>query len=262
MQNCQFSHERLNEEGIKEFIKANEDFLRETKNKYGRTNMDEFFNEYIKGKDGVEEEYVMLPDFIKKEDKEKENKENNDKVPLGLIVMSNNTKILNELKLFYNMQNYQILQNKTNNNNIYFYNRTISQNIMTTNNNTINNRINNFCNINNNNNQSLSLQRNKSQNMKNNKYNYEKETIKEDIINNDNRDKKNVNVNTIVDKNKKDEKEGKHIIDNNGTKSLLNEEKNGKKEEKKEEKKGISSVEINPFMNPLLISNNDINNLF
>ena len=72
-QNCPFSHERLDEGGIKEFIRANEDFLRETKNKYGRTNMDEFYDKYIKEKEGSEE-FVMLPDFIKKEDKEKEKK--------------------------------------------------------------------------------------------------------------------------------------------------------------------------------------------
>ena len=73
-QNCPFSHERLDMEGIKEFIKANEDFLRETKNKYGRTNMDEFYNEYLKEKEGGGDEFIMMPDFIKKEDEEKEKK--------------------------------------------------------------------------------------------------------------------------------------------------------------------------------------------
>ena len=70
-QNCPFSHERLDQEGIKEFIINNEDFLKDTKNKYGRTNLDEFYNAYIKEKQGSEE-YIMVPEFIKNEDKEKE----------------------------------------------------------------------------------------------------------------------------------------------------------------------------------------------
>ena len=112
-QNCPFSHERLDMEGIKEFIKANEDFLRETKNKYGRTNMDEFYNEYLKEKEGGGDEFIMMPDFIKKEDEEKEKeKENNkDKIPLGILVMSNNNKIINEIKNFYNISNIQKLNN-------------------------------------------------------------------------------------------------------------------------------------------------------
>ena len=112
-QNCPFSHERLDMEGIKEFIKANEDFLRETKNKYGRTNMDEFYNEYLKEKEGGGDEFIMMPDFIKKEDEEKEKeKENNkDKIPLGILVMSNNNKIINEIKNFYHISNMQKLNN-------------------------------------------------------------------------------------------------------------------------------------------------------
>ena len=95
-QNCPFSHERLDQEGIKEFIINNEDFLKETKNKYGRTNLDEFYNAYIKEKEGEpEEQYIMMPEFIKKEDKEKEKEINdiNKKIPLGFVVMCNNNKI-------------------------------------------------------------------------------------------------------------------------------------------------------------------------
>ena len=123
-QNCPFSHERLDMEGIKEFIKANEDFLRETKNKYGRTNMDEFYNEYLKEKEGGGDEFIMMPDFIKKEDEEKEKeKENNkDKIPLGILVMSNNNKIINEIKNFYNISNIQKLNNHN------YFNFNLNQN--------------------------------------------------------------------------------------------------------------------------------------
>ena len=76
-QNCPFSHERLDQEGIKEFIISNEDFLKDTKNKYGRTNLDEFYNAYIKEKEGGNDQYIMMPEFIKQEDKDKE-KENNE----------------------------------------------------------------------------------------------------------------------------------------------------------------------------------------
>ena len=79
-QNCQFSHERLDEENIKE-------------------------------KEGGEQ-YIMIPDFIKKEDKEKEKIEKNSQIPLGIIVMSNNNKVINELRNLYNLQNLQ-------NNNIF-----------------------------------------------------------------------------------------------------------------------------------------------
>ena len=98
LQNCPFSHERLDQEGVKEFIVNNEDFLKETKKKYGVTNMDEFFDAYIKEKEGGGEEYIMLPDFIKDEDKKKQKEINDSKIPLGLIIMSNNNKVINEIK--------------------------------------------------------------------------------------------------------------------------------------------------------------------
>ena len=121
--NCPFSHERLDQEGIKEFIISNEDFLKETKNKYGRTNMDEFYNKYLKEKEG-DEQYIMMPEFIKNEDKEKE-KEINDvknKIPLGLVVMSNSAKVINELNNLYSMQNMNIINNSNNNINIESFN--------------------------------------------------------------------------------------------------------------------------------------------
>ena len=143
-QNCQFSHERLDEEGLKEFIKANEDFIKETKNKYGRTNIDEFYDKYIKEIEG-EEQYIMMPDFIKKESKEKKKEEKSEQIPLGIIVMSNNNKVINELKNFYNMKNYQNLQNNSifnnmNNNNKNF--NQINSNILLNSNNLVNNLLN------------------------------------------------------------------------------------------------------------------------
>ena len=132
-QNCPFSHERLDQEGIKEFIISNEDFLWETKNKYGRTNLDEFYNAYIKEKEGEpEEQYIMMPEFIKKEDKEKEKEINdiNKKIPLGFVVMCNNNKIINELKNFYSNQNMNMNFNIMNN-----INNMNSSNLINNNNN-------------------------------------------------------------------------------------------------------------------------------
>ena len=241
--NCPFSHERLDEEGIKEFIKTNEDYLKETKKKYGRTNMDVFFNEYMKEKEGGEQ-YVMLPDFIKKEDKEKQKNEMNDKIPLGFIVMSNNNKIINEIKNFYNFQN------KLNNN---FNFSEVCNNA----NNCINNSNNNYTlnfginyqkKINNNDINVQNIQmKNKNNNNTNNSIQNHKDFNSSKNINNNNLKKKEININNN-DNLKMKEKLEKGIKIN--------------KNEQNEKKKNIPNIEINPFMNPMLFSNKDIINLF
>ena len=262
-QNCPFSHERLDEEGIKEFIKINEDFLKETKKKYGRTNMDEFYNKYLNEKKGGED-FIMIPDFIKKEDKEKEINGINDKIPLGIVVMSNNNKIINELKNFYNIQNLQNIQNKLNN--IFdngMNNNKINNNFFNSGNNKINkNNLINNNNLSNNNNKIISkmnqiipIQNNINnistsiiQNNINNILNIEKENNKK--IN-------NIKDNIINEKNKL--KSNKAEIEEKKLKNIDNNKFESKKEEIKD---NCPNVEINPFMNPMMISDKDINNLF
>ena len=245
-QNCPFSHERLDQEGIKEFILSNEDFLKETKNKYGRTNLDEFYNAYIKEKEG-DEQYIMLPEFIKQEDKEKEkeNKEINSKIPLGFVVMCNNNKIVNELKNFYNNQN----MNMNVMNDIKLMNRNVS----------INNNINQVSKLIN--------------DVKNSK----KEKLNNNINNKDTLINKNNNISNKANKDKLDLKPEFNFVEENKDNLGINEkqkennkeeksnDKNlieGKKDKQKEEKKIINPIEINPFLNPMLIGSDTINNLF
>lgn len=45
-----FSHKRLNEEELHRFIEQNEDFLHELRQTIGRTNMDDYFDNYLKEK--------------------------------------------------------------------------------------------------------------------------------------------------------------------------------------------------------------------
>ena len=55
------------------------------------------------------------------------------------------------------------------------------------------------------------------------------------------------------------------IIDDNNNKTNKNNEitlEENKKEKPKEEIKSTQPIEINPFLNPMLISTNTINNLF
>jgi hypothetical protein len=47
---CKFSHNRLSEEQIKQFIEQNIDFLKDIYNLYGKSNMDDYFFQYIKEK--------------------------------------------------------------------------------------------------------------------------------------------------------------------------------------------------------------------
>ena len=250
-------------EGIKEFIKANEDFLRETKNKYGRTNMDEFYNEYLKEKEGGGDEFIMMPDFIKKEDEEKEKeKENNkDKIPLGILVMSNNNKIINEIKNFYNISNIQ----KLNNHNYFNLNQNTcdnfgikkinEQNIMFNNIQSNIGRINNNLNKYNQNNTKINPNLN-TNNYNNLQFNKDKEANKDTPNHRENKDRKKSidNNNLKQQENAKNEKINIKKNINNEIKDVI--------QNKNEEKQNLTRIDINPFMNPMLISNNDINNLF
>ena len=226
LQNCPFSHQRLDELGINEFIKSNEDFLKDTKNKYGRTNLDEFFDIYIKEKEGnVEDEYIMLPDCIKNED-DKNNNRNKEQIPLGIVVLSNNNKVINEIKNFN-----RGFQNMSNNNQNNFNNKAIILNQM--------------------NNQNFAYQNLLNNNHINNNYQIDKNRIMDkNIVKSKENPKKIVNINYA---NKNSEK--KFIQENDNIHQNKN-NTNDKDIKKKE------MPEINPFMNPLLISNNIINNIF
>ena len=268
-QNCPFSHERLDQEGIKEFIISNEDFLKETKNKYGRTNLDEFYNAYIKEKEG-DDQYIMMPEFIKNEDKEREKEINEmkDKIPLGFVVMSNNNKVLNELKSFYNSQ-----QMNVNNifNNIKNFNRNDSINSIDNNINEVTKLINDIKNSKNNQNKIINKtisQKEINNNLKiNDLDNKEKALINRNntniISNKANKGKLDLNQRFNFFNEKKDNIEKNRIEEENNKKDKSNNETNIEEKDKpKEEKKIINPIEINPFLNPMLISSKAINNLF
>ena len=104
--NCRFSHARLNEHELMEFIKQNEDFLMETKKKYGQTNMDEFFNEYLKNKMevGNGQEIKMIPNELKALPSYNNGSVNSvsnvngrGDVPLGVMLIASNPKIMMEI---------------------------------------------------------------------------------------------------------------------------------------------------------------------
>ena len=124
---CPFSHERLNESQINEFIKENEDFLIETKKKYGKTNMDDFLDKFLKNKNSINE-FLMIPDFnndnglndinFNYDNNNNFNNNNNinnningNYVPIGLTLIAQNPKIMNQVIHKYN----EILKSKTNN---------------------------------------------------------------------------------------------------------------------------------------------------
>ena len=105
-ENCRFSHARLNEHELMEFIKQNEDFLMETKKKYGQTNMDEFFDEYLKNKMEVinGQEIKMIPNELKDLPSYNNTSANNvsnvngrGDVPLGVLLIASNPKIMMEV---------------------------------------------------------------------------------------------------------------------------------------------------------------------
>ena len=266
LNNCPFSHERLDQEGVKEFIINNEDFLKETKKKYGVTNMDEFFEEYLKEKEGKGEEYIMLPDFIKEEDKKKEKEINENKIPLGLIIMSNNNKVLNEIKNFYSIQNFKLNMNMNSFNGI---NNNLNRNNSSFNNNNIINinkgSLNNLNNLTvNNSNNSINNKSKSHDNLTCCKFNDSTKFEKIDNITKTNSYSQNININKteknkLIEDNKENNKSKNNKEKNN---EIIKEEKEKPKEEKKENKITAQPVEINPFLNPMLISSNAINNLF
>ena len=266
LNNCPFSHERLDQEGVKEFIINNEDFLKETKKKYGVTNMDEFFEEYLKEKEGKGEEYIMLPDFIKEEDKKKEKEINENKIPLGLIIMSNNNKVLNEIKCFYSTQNFKLNMNMNSFNGIN--NNLIRNNSSFNNNNIINinkGSLNNLNNLTlNNSNNSINNKSKSHDNLTCCKFNDSTKFEKIDNITKTNSYSQNININKteknkLIEDNNENNKSKNNKEKNN---EIIKEEKEKPKEEKKENKTTAQPVEINPFLNPMLISSNAINNLF
>ena len=266
LQNCPFSHERLDQEGVKEFIINNEDFLKETKKKYGVTNMDEFFEEYLKEKEGKGEEYIMLPDFIKEEDKKKEKEINENKIPLGLIIMSNNNKVLNEIKSFYSTQNFKLNMNMNSFNGI---NNNLNRNNSSFNNNNIINinkgSLSNLNNLTvNNSNNSINNKSKSHDNLTCCKFNDSTKFEKIDNITKTNSYSQNININKteknkLIEDNNENNKSKNNKEKNN---EIIKEEKEKPKEEKKENKTTAQPVEINPFLNPMLISSNAINNLF
>ena len=115
-ENCKFSHKRLNEDEINLFIKENEDFLMETKKKFGRTNMDDFFNQYLMKKNPTVPSNAMLPEILKNEnvidpEKEKSNNENFlNTLPLGFSMILTNPKILQQFQM--NLQTFMAKQMK------------------------------------------------------------------------------------------------------------------------------------------------------
>lgn len=119
-ENCRFSHARLNEHELMEFIKQNEDFLMETKKKYGQTNMDEFFDEYLKNKMEVinGQEIKMIPNELKDLPSYNNTSANNvsnvngkGNVPLGVLLIASNPKIMMEV-----MKSNMVNNNDNNNN--------------------------------------------------------------------------------------------------------------------------------------------------
>ena len=112
---CPFSHERLNENQINEFIKENEDFLIETKKKYGKTNMDDFLDKFLKSKNSINE-FLMIPNFNNNNEFNDINNINNNNIngnyiPIGLTLIAQNPKIMNQVIYKFN----EILKSKTNN---------------------------------------------------------------------------------------------------------------------------------------------------
>ena len=121
-ENCRFSHARLNELELMEFIKQNEDFLMETKKKYGQTNMDEFFDEYLKNKMEVinGQEIKMIPNELKDLPSYNNTSTNNvsnvngrGDVPLGVLLIASNPKIMMEV-----MKSNMVNNNDNNNSKI------------------------------------------------------------------------------------------------------------------------------------------------
>lgn len=123
LDNCKFSHDRLTAEQLMDFIKDNESFLFETRQKFGRTNMDEFFDVYLKEKkEKNTPDNLMIPDSLKIETKEEEKKDNSknnnmmNMLPLGFSMIAMNQKLLSQLNININKNIENIIRNTTQNN--------------------------------------------------------------------------------------------------------------------------------------------------
>ena len=209
----------------------------------------------------------MVPEFIKNEDKEKEKVINdmNSKIPLGFVVLSSNNKVLNEFKNLYNSQqiNMTNILNNINRNNLFnnmniinnvnktLWNIKNSQIIQSNNNLTKTEKVSNSNIKDNNLDKDMLINSNKNNdNMIANNTNNEKQSIKPLLnLNNENKIKDNP-----------DNKFKEDFNINNSNKDDLTTEK--KEEKSTEDKQKINQIEINPFLNPMLISSATINNLF
>ena len=116
-----FSHDRLTAEQLMDFIKDNESFLMETKQQFGRTNMDDFFNEYLKQKKKNVPDHLMMPDILKNTD-DNENIEVNKNIksqnellnmlPMGFSMIAFNPKLVSQLNINFNQNIENIVKNQ------------------------------------------------------------------------------------------------------------------------------------------------------
>ena len=104
-----------------DFIKDNESFLMETKQQFGRTNMDDFFNEYLKQKKKNVPDHLMMPDILKNTD-DNENIEVNKNIksqnellnmlPMGFSMIAFNPKLVSQLNINFNQNIENIVKNQ------------------------------------------------------------------------------------------------------------------------------------------------------
>lgn len=104
-----------------DFIKDNESFLMETKQQFGRTNMDDFFNEYLKQKKKNIPDHLMMPDILKNTD-DNENIEVNKNIksqnellnmlPMGFSMIAFNPKLVSQLNINFNQNIENIVKNQ------------------------------------------------------------------------------------------------------------------------------------------------------
>ena len=104
-----------------DFIKDNESFLMETKQQFGRTNMDDFFNEYLKQKKKNVPDHLMMPDILKNtEDNEnievnkniKSQNELLNMLPMGFSMIAFNPKLASQLNINFNQNIENIVKNQ------------------------------------------------------------------------------------------------------------------------------------------------------
>ena len=104
-----------------DFIKDNESFLMETKQQFGRTNMDDFFNEYLKQKKKNVPDHLMMPDILKNTD-DNESIEVNKNIqsqnellnmlPMGFSMIAFNPKLVSQLNINFNQNIENIVKNQ------------------------------------------------------------------------------------------------------------------------------------------------------